>query len=173
MGPNPPNSLSRLSGLHCVARGINSGVPSSTAQKLELQFQNKDELLRAGRDKQAHGKTAPGKTLMSEIDKSVDTPSHNTRDSIAAAANVSTGTVAMAEVVDVSIPLCKKRWRVPIQTNISTAIKNGRQVSTHPNPPLAVHTAVHGTITCSLDTINDRVLWGNSEKRRFHSTRGV
>lgn len=70
----------------------------NAAHKLELQFVNKDELLEVGREKQAHGKTAPGKTLLSNTDKSVDVP-HDTRQQIAAAAGVATGTVAMAEVV--------------------------------------------------------------------------
>jgi len=90
----------------------------NAAHKLELQFANKDELLAVGKEKReqnlmrgkvkpemsdtdtseeptTHGKTAPGKTLLSNTDKSVDVP-HDTRQQIAAAAGVATGTVAMA-----------------------------------------------------------------------------
>ena len=51
--------------------------------KLELAEVKAERLRRKGREKQAHGMTAPNKTLLSIIDKSVDTP-HNTRNEIAA-----------------------------------------------------------------------------------------
>ena len=76
-------------------------VLAEAAQKLELQFQNKDDLLKAGREVMSAKRKEAWKENkgLSEIDKPSSEPAHNTRDTIAAAAKVSTGAVAMAEVV--------------------------------------------------------------------------
>lgn len=66
--------------------------------KLELAEVKAERLRRKGRKKQAHGMTAPSKTLLSIVDKSVDTP-HNTRNEIAADLGWSTGKVAMGQRV--------------------------------------------------------------------------
>ena len=68
------------------------------AWKIELELQNKAELIEVGREKQAHGQTAPGKTLLSFNDKSVE-PAHNTQKTIATTLKMSTGKVAQAEYV--------------------------------------------------------------------------
>jgi len=64
--------------------------------KFELLQKKKEILNRQGREKQAHGETAPGRTLLSITDKS---DIHNTRNEIAKDLNKSTGWVAMADVV--------------------------------------------------------------------------
>lgn len=72
----------------------------NAAQKLELQFQNKDELLAMGKEKREATQGRPHKEkLLSDTDNSFKEPKHDTRQQIAAAAGVATGTVAMAEVV--------------------------------------------------------------------------
>ena len=69
--------------------------PPHNAWKIELELQNKAELVEVGREKQAHGQTAPGKTLLSLNDKSVE-PAHNTRETIATTLKMSTGKIAPA-----------------------------------------------------------------------------
>ena len=56
-----------------------------------------------GKEKQAHGLTAPGRTLLSIVDKSVEEP-HNTRRTIADELGWSHSKVAMAELVDKHAP---------------------------------------------------------------------
>ncbi len=63
--------------------------------KWELAQTRKAILAEKGREKQSHGDTAPGKTLLSTIDKSV----HNTQKEIASELGWSTGKVAMADKV--------------------------------------------------------------------------
>jgi|APSaa5957512622_1039677.scaffolds.fasta_scaffold36215_3 hypothetical protein len=48
-------------------------------------MQNKNELAEVGKKKQSHGKTAPGKTLLSNNDRSVAIPEkpHSTQKEIA------------------------------------------------------------------------------------------
>jgi len=84
----------------------------------KLENMRKDILLTQGREKQAHGLTAPGRTLLSTIDKSVEEP-HNTRKTIADALGWSTGKVAMAEVVDKHAPeeLKEKLWTDDVSIN--------------------------------------------------------
>lgn len=67
--------------------------------KAELQFAKKAILAEKGRKKQAHGETAPGKTLLSKNDKSVSEPKHDTQDQIANELGWSTGKTAQAEIV--------------------------------------------------------------------------
>lgn len=64
--------------------------------KIELKTFKKDILLKIGKEKQGHGLTAPGKSLLSITDKSVK---HNTQKEIAKDLNISTGKLAQAEVV--------------------------------------------------------------------------
>jgi len=64
--------------------------------KWELAQTRKAILAEKGREKQAHGETAPGKTVLSIVDKS---DKHNTRDTIAQELGWSTGKVAMADKV--------------------------------------------------------------------------
>ncbi len=63
----------------------------NAAHKLELQFANKDELLKAGRERKVEEGKATGrgnKKVLSEIDNTFNAPAHNTRDTIAAAAEI-------------------------------------------------------------------------------------
>ena len=78
----------------------------STAWRIDLQLANKEDLAKIGAEKRAHGQTAPGKTLLSQNDKSdkPPEPKHDTRKEIAKAANTSTGMVGMAEVVRKQAP---------------------------------------------------------------------
>lgn len=73
------------------------------AWRIELQLGNKEDLTKIGAAKKAHGKTAPGKTLVSLNDRSVE-PKHDTRKEIAKAAGTSTGQVGMAEQVRKKAP---------------------------------------------------------------------
>lgn len=66
--------------------------------KFELVQKEKEILLEIGKLKKAHGLTAPGRTLLSIVDKSVEKP-HDTRKEIADRLDWSIGKVAMAEVV--------------------------------------------------------------------------
>jgi hypothetical protein len=68
----------------------------SDGWKWELAQTRKELLMVKGREKQGHGETAPGKTLLSIVDKS-DT--HNTREQLATELGWSTGKVAMADIV--------------------------------------------------------------------------
>jgi hypothetical protein len=72
--------------------------------KLELYGEKKKVLKRQGREKQSHGLTAPGKSLLSNNDKSDESEKHNTRKIIANELGVSTGKVAMFEVLDKKAP---------------------------------------------------------------------
>lgn len=65
--------------------------------KYELRLKKKELLDDIGRKKQAHGKTAPGKTLLTKNDKSVN--HHNTRKEIAKELKWGETKVAEAEVV--------------------------------------------------------------------------
>ncbi len=64
--------------------------------RFELMQKAKEILLQKGKEKQGHGQTAPGKTLLSITDKSV---AHNTQKEIAEKLKWSTGKVAQAEVI--------------------------------------------------------------------------
>lgn len=64
------------------------------AWRIEIELANKADLVEIGRGRKGHGKTAPGKTLLSPSDKS---DGHNTQKEIAKAAKTSVGQVAMAE----------------------------------------------------------------------------
>jgi hypothetical protein len=66
--------------------------PDPNGWKWELAQTRKELLMVKGREKQGHGETAPGKTLLSIVDKS-DT--HNTREQLANELGWSTGKVAM------------------------------------------------------------------------------
>lgn len=74
------------------------------AWRIELALGNKEDLAAVGIEKKSHGQTAPGKTLLSQNDKSVDEPKHNTQAEIATIAGTSTGMVGMAEVVRAKSP---------------------------------------------------------------------
>lgn len=95
------------------------------AWRIELELGNKEDRLAIGKSKKGHGKTAPGKTLMSQGDTSVSEP-HSTRKEIAKAANTSVGQVAMAEQVREKRPdlweQCKHE-----EVGISTAYKQIRK----------------------------------------------
>jgi len=90
------------------------------AWKLELEFGNKEDLLKKGREKQAHGETAPGKTLVSQNDRSVKPEKHSTRTTIAKSAGVSTGQVGMAEQVRKKAPELWEQAKAG-EVSISTA----------------------------------------------------
>ncbi len=64
--------------------------------KFELAQARKELLAEKGKENKAHGKTAPGKTLLSTFDKS---DKHNTRDELAKELGWSSGKVAMADKV--------------------------------------------------------------------------
>jgi ParB-like chromosome segregation protein Spo0J len=64
--------------------------------KWELAQAKKKILGDKGEERQAHGQTAPGKTLLSKVDKSV---AHNTQKELAKDLGWSTGKVAMADKV--------------------------------------------------------------------------
>lgn len=66
--------------------------------KWELAQAKKLILAERGRERQSHGETAPGKTLLSTIDKS-DAKPHNTQQELAKELGWSTGKVAMADKV--------------------------------------------------------------------------
>lgn len=95
------------------------------AWRIELELGNKEDRLAIGKIKKGHGKTAPGKTLVSQSDTSVSEP-HSTRKEIAKAANASIGQVAMAEQVREKRPdlwdQCKQQ-----ELGISTAYKQIRK----------------------------------------------
>lgn len=76
----------------------------SDGWKLELKLANKADLLEQGKAKKAHGKTAPGRTLLSNNDKSVDDSKHNTQKAIADDLGWSTGKVAQGEFTRKSAP---------------------------------------------------------------------
>lgn len=77
----------------------------NAAHKLELQFANKDELLEVGREKREATQGRPSKEkLLSDTDNSFQEPKHDTRQKIAAAAGVATGTVAMAASIQAAFP---------------------------------------------------------------------
>ena len=97
----------------------------SAAWRIDLQLANKEDLAKIGAAKRAHGQTAPGKTLLSQNDKSDNPPEpkHNTQAEIAKAANTSTGMVGMAEVVRTQAPeLWEKAKRDEV--TVSAAYKN-------------------------------------------------
>lgn len=64
--------------------------------KYELEISKKDILSAKGKEKQSHGQTAPGKSLLSKVDKS---DKHNTQQELAKELGWSTGKVAMADKV--------------------------------------------------------------------------
>ena len=67
---------------------------------IELQLGNKADLAEIGREKRAATLKQNAPTVLSQNDKTDETaPAHNTRQEIAKAAGVSTGTVAQAEIV--------------------------------------------------------------------------
>lgn len=88
---------------------------------IELELGNKEDLAKIGAAKKAHGKTAPGKTLVSQTDRSVE-PKHDTRKEIAKAANVSVGQIGMAEQVKKKAPELWQKAKVG-EVSISTAYK--------------------------------------------------
>jgi N6-adenosine-specific RNA methylase IME4 len=90
---------------------------------IELELGNKEDLAKIGAAKKAHGQTAPGKTLLSQNDKSVkEEPKHNTQKEIAKAANVSVGQVGMAEQVKKKAPELWEKAKAG-EVSISTAYK--------------------------------------------------
>jgi N6-adenosine-specific RNA methylase IME4 len=95
------------------------------AWRIELELGNKEDRLALGKAKKGHGKTAPGKTLVSQSDTSVPEP-HSSRKETAKAANTSVGQVAMAEQVREKRPdlweQCKQQ-----EVGISTAYKQIRK----------------------------------------------
>lgn len=91
------------------------------AWRIELQLGNKEDLTKIGAAKKAHGKTAPGKTLVSQTDRSVE-PKHDTRKEIAKAAGTSTGQVGMAEQVRKKAPELWEKAKVG-EVSIASAYK--------------------------------------------------
>ena len=70
--------------------------------RVELQLANKDDLAKIGAAKRVESGKETGrgnKKVLSQIDKTFEEPKHDTRATIAKAANTSTGFVGMVEVV--------------------------------------------------------------------------
>ena len=79
----------------------------SDFERIEIEEQKKEIYLKKGRENQSHGLTAPGRTLLSDSNKSVDEETepkkpkkkHNTQKQMAENLGISTGKVAKAEIV--------------------------------------------------------------------------
>ena len=94
--------------------------------RYELSKVRKALLAERGRERQAHGQTAPGRTLLSMLDKSVDP--HDTRKTLATELGVGTGTLARAEYVEKHAPDDIKEQARRDEVSINEAYKATKRV---------------------------------------------